>query len=149
MEVISAITLGLSFPAAVLCLLVIRHWLPEAIRVLKGPLEAADWLVLGVTLGFIGIFLNLLYWMIWWLVALHYGDFSPWHYPAGRWGTAVNLGTLLLIHIASAWCHLHAYYLFSQEKVTHPSRVIHVTTIFAVVLISLILLLREILVNFT
>lgn len=143
MEVISAITLGLSFPAAVLCLLVIRHWLPEAIRVLKGPLEAADWLVLGVTLGFVGIFLNLVYWIFWWGLAFYSGEFVQFHRPLSQIGPALNLLMLVALHIAAAWCHLHAYYLFSHEKTTHPSRILHITTLIALILMSVVWALRE------
>lgn len=143
MEYIELLSLAMSFPAAILCLFVVKHWFPEASRVIRNPIEAADWLVLGVTFSFIGIFLNLMYWTTWWGVEFFLGHDHWFSVKLTTWGALWNLLTRQILILAAAWCHLHAYYLFSKKETTHPSKLLHLSVGVAILILSLIWFFSE------
>lgn len=116
------LTIGLSVPAAILCGVVLTKWIPEAYRALRRDKDAADWLVLGVTIGFLGIELNLLYWTAYWAVSYVSATQSPILPTFLEWGSTWNLFTRQIPVIIASWCHLHAYYLFGKGKGQHPSK---------------------------
>lgn len=107
------LTVALSLPAIIMCLAVIRHWLPQARRALRERRDAADWLILGVTVSFAGVTVNMAWWAAYWLTRvknLYVQDFLL------EWGSIVNLFTRQGAVLAASYLHLKAY----QEFRAHP-----------------------------
>lgn len=114
------LTVSLSIPALVLCCMVLVRWFPEAFRSVRERRDAADWLVLGVAISFLGIVINIGSWSSYWLMWLL--DVDPEVYRSwGRNSAIVNLMTRQVAVIAAAYCHLKAYSLFSPGRDRDPS----------------------------
>jgi hypothetical protein len=101
-----------ALPALVLSGLVLYHWFPEAFKALRRGRDAADWLVLGVAVSFLGMLLSTLYWAAYWL-ARFLG--SPAQSVLLEHGNLFNLFTRQGAIIVAAWCHLKAYHMFNRE----------------------------------
>lgn len=112
-------TVSLSATAIILCLLVLKHWLPEARRAVRERRDAADWLVLGVATSFTGVVLNMLWWGTYRAFEVYaLRDLQAWMY---EWGPAVNLVTRQTAVIAAAYFHLKAYHMFSKYGSRNPA----------------------------
>lgn len=112
-------TVSLSATAIILCLLVLKHWLPEARRAVRERRDAADWLVLGVATSFTGVALNMLWWGTYRAFEVYeLRDLQAWMY---EWGPAVNLVTRQTAVIAAAYFHLKAYHMFSKYGSRNPA----------------------------
>ncbi len=107
-----------SIPALFLCGLVLIHWFPEARRAFWERRDAADWLVLGVSVSFTGMLLSTLYWAAFWTLT-RVGQ------PSAAWfsdnGALFNLFTRQTAVIAAAWCHLKAYHAHAQARSKDPA----------------------------
>lgn len=103
------LTVALSLPAVLMCLMVIRHWMPQARRAVRQRRDAADWLILGVTISFAGVAANMTWWAVYWLSRV-------WDHASQAWlldtGSIVNLFSRQGAVIAAAYCHLKAYQTF-------------------------------------
>jgi hypothetical protein len=70
-KISEAVSLGLTVPTIILSLAVVRAWGPRVwFAVQQGKMSEAQWLILGVSISFVGAFLDNLYWSIPW--TLHY-----------------------------------------------------------------------------
>jgi len=107
-KVSEAISLGLTVPTIILSLAVVRAWGPRvwfAIR--HGQMTEAQWLILGVSISFVGAFMDNLYWAIPW--TLHY--IGSEH--ATSWflrGVHFNIFFRQSTGILAALCHLKSFY---------------------------------------
>lgn len=107
-----------SIPAIFLCGLVLIHWFPEARRAFWERRDAADWLVLGVSVSFTGMLLATIYWSLFWTL-------TRLDQPSAAWfsdnGALFNLFTRQTAVIAAAWCHLKAYHSHARSKSKDPT----------------------------
>lgn len=107
-KVSEALSLGLTVPTIILSLAVVRAWGPRvwfAIR--HGQMTEAQWLILGVSISFVGAFLDNLYWSIPW--TLHYINSTY----AEFWfllGVHFNVFFRQSVGILAALCHLKSFY---------------------------------------
>lgn len=100
------ISLGLTIPTVVLAAMVVYLFFPVAITAWRNKsTEPQDLLILGITAGFIGQFLDNSYWTIPWTA-------SYWELPTTS--KLINVGVFFNIFfrqacgIFAAWCHLKA-----------------------------------------
>lgn len=118
-QLINIMTVSLSATAIILCLLVLKHWMPEARRAVRERRDAADWLVLGVTMSFTGVLLNMAWWGTYRALELYrFTDAQAWMYEQGPW---VNLVTRQTAVIAAAYFQLKAYHMFSKYGSRNPA----------------------------
>ena len=107
-KVSEAVSLGLTIPTIILSLAVVRAWGPSVwFAIQKGKMSEAQWLILGVSISFVGAFLDNLYWSIPW--TLHY--VSSTH--AEFWfllGVHFNVFFRQSVGILAALCHLKSFY---------------------------------------
>lgn len=103
------LTVALSLPAVLMCLMVVRHWTPQASRALRERRDAADWLILGVTISFAGVAANMSWWAVYWFARV-------WDHASQVFlldaGSIVNLFSRQGAVIAASYCHLKAYQTF-------------------------------------
>ena len=107
-KVSEAISLGLTVPTIILSLAVVRAWGPRvwfAIR--QGQMSEAQWLILGVSISFVGAFLDNLYWSIPW--TLHYINSTHAEYFF-LLGVHFNMFFRQSTGILAALCHLKSFY---------------------------------------
>lgn len=107
-KVSEAISLGLTIPTIILSLAVVRAWGPRvwfAIR--HGQMTEAQWLILGVSISFIGAFMDNLYWAIPW--TLHYisSEYANYWFLLG---VHFNVFFRQSVGILAALCHLKSFY---------------------------------------
>lgn len=107
------LTVALSLPAVLMCLMVIRHWLPQARRALRDRRDAADWLILGVTISFAGVAANMAWWAAFWLSRVTGHASQQLFLDAG---SSVNLFSRQGAVLAAAYCHLKAYQTFRASQ---------------------------------
>lgn len=117
-QLVEIMTVVLSVPALLLSALVLKHWFPQARKALLENRLAADWLVLGVTINFIGIILNTGYWSLFWTSTTLGWGIAPVLMDNG--GIA-NLATRYTPVIGAAWCHLMAYHTFVKGDRRSPT----------------------------
>jgi hypothetical protein len=107
-KVSEAISLGLTVPTIILSLAVVRAWGPRVwFAIQQGKMSEAQWLILGVSISFVGAFLDNLYWSIPW--TLHY--ISSVH--AEFWfllGVHFNVFFRQSVGVLAALCHLRSFY---------------------------------------
>lgn len=101
-----------AIPALVLSGLVLYHWFPEAFKAVRRGRDAADWLVLGVTVAFFGMLLSTLYWSAYWGSHVLGLPYQSWLLDHGK---VFNLFTRQGAIIVAAWCHLKAYHMFNRD----------------------------------
>ena len=107
-RVSEAISLGLTIPTIILSLAVVRAWGPRvwfAIR--HGQMTEAQWLILGVSISFVGAFMDNLYWSIPW--TLHFID-SEQADTFFLMGVHFNIFFRQSTGILAALCHLRSFY---------------------------------------
>lgn len=117
-QLAETLAVATSIPALFLCGLVLIHWFPEARRAFWERRDAADWLVLGVSVSFTGMLLATLYWSLFWTL-------TRLDQPSAAWfsdhGALFNLFTRQTAVIAAAWCHLKAYHAHARAKTKDPA----------------------------
>lgn len=113
------LNVSLSVTAVVLCAAVLSHWFPEARRAVRERRDAAGWLVLGVTVSFLGIMVNTAFWALYLAAEVyHLGSLGHALLDAGP---LVNLVTRQVAVVVAAFCHLKAYHMFSREGSRNPA----------------------------
>ena len=104
--------------------LVVIKWGPQTVKLIMTgkPPTGEDWLIAGVTIGFLGVTLNSGFWF------LHYGAIeigdmalSQTLYNAGP---EANILTRVFPYSISAACHLIAFWNFRTIQGRHP--ILHV-----------------------
>lgn len=107
-KVSEAISLGLTVPTIILSLAVVRAWGPRVLFAIRhGQMTEAQWLILGVSISFVGAFLDNLYWSIPW--TLHFINSEY----AASWflrGIHFNIFFRQSTGILAALCHLRSFY---------------------------------------
>lgn len=132
-------SLALSPAKIILCFLVLIHWGPTAWKSFRaGNLQAHDWLIIGVVIGFSGEVSDDLYWMAAWHFDYTGHALRDWFF---QHGAVSNVFSRQIAGIASAMCHIISSYSLAKSN---PSRSLIATMsvcivaglIYAVVLIS-------------
>jgi len=107
-KISEAVSLGLTVPTIILSLAVVRAWGPRVwFAIQQGKMSEAHWLILGVSISFVGAFLDNMYWSIPW--TLHYIS-SP---HAEFWfllGVHFNVFFRQSVGVLAALCHLKSFY---------------------------------------
>lgn len=111
-NIIDILTVTLSVPAIMMCVMVLAHWLPESLRAARERRDAADWLVLGVMTSFAGILANISWWAVYWLMRILDDPGQQWWLDNGSFA---NLFTRQGAVIVAAFCHLKAYQTFRAQ----------------------------------
>ena len=107
-KISEAASLGLTVPTIILALAVVRAWGPRVFASIRqGRMTEAQWLILGVSISFVGAFLDNLYWAIPW--SLHYIN-SPLAEKYFLWGVHGNIFFRQLAGVLAATCHLKGFY---------------------------------------
>lgn len=108
-QAVDILTVALSLPAVLMSLMVIRHWLPQARRAFQERRDAADWLILGVTVSFSGVAVNMSWWAAYWFSRV-------WDHGSQAFlldtGSIVNLFSRQGAVLVASYCHLKAYQTF-------------------------------------
>ena len=107
-KVSEAISLGLTVPTIILSLAVVRAWGPRvwfAIR--QGQMTEAQWLILGVSISFVGAFMDNLYWSIPWTLHFISSEHAEYFFMLG---IHFNIFFRQSTGILAALCHLRSFY---------------------------------------
>jgi len=107
-KVSEAISLGLTVPTIILSLAVVRAWGPRvwfAIR--HGQMTEAQWLILGVSISFVGAFMDNLYWAIPWTLHFISSEHADFFFMLG---VHFNIFFRQSTGILAALCHLKSFY---------------------------------------
>ena len=107
-KVSEAISLGLTVPTIILSLAVVRAWGPRvwfAIR--QGQMTEAQWLILGVSISFVGAFMDNLYWSIPWTLHFISSEHAEYFFMLG---VHFNIFFRQSTGILAALCHLRSFY---------------------------------------
>ena len=107
-KVSEAISLGLTVPTIILSLAVVRAWGPRvwfAIR--HGQMTDAQWLILGVSISFVGAFMDNLYWAIPWTLHFISSEHADFFFMLG---VHFNIFFRQSTGILAALCHLRSFY---------------------------------------
>lgn len=107
-KVSEAISLGLTVPTIILSLAVVRAWGPRvwfAIR--QGQMTEAQWLILGVSISFVGAFMDNLYWAIPWSLHFIGNEHADFFFMLG---VHFNIFFRQSTGILAALCHLKSFY---------------------------------------
>lgn len=107
-KVSEAISLGLTVPTIILSLAVVRAWGPRvwfAIR--HGQMTEAQWLILGVSISFVGAFMDNLYWAIPWSLHFIGSEHADFFFMLG---VHFNIFFRQSTGILAALCHLKSFY---------------------------------------
>lgn len=111
-----AVSLALSFPTIVVGLGVLAHWWRDAWESWKTPAikrTAVNWLILGVTIGFLGGVLDNLYWFLAWSAEFIHHPSKNLLFEYGAWP---NIPFRQCSGIYAAYCHLRSYYSAREEN---------------------------------
>ena len=111
-KVSEAISLGLTIPTIILSLAVVRAWGPRvwfAIR--HGQMTEAQWLILGVSISFVGAFMDNLYWAIPWTLHFISSEHADFFFMLG---VHFNIFFRQSTGILAALCHLKSFYAGRQ-----------------------------------
>ena len=102
-------SLAVTVPAIVLGIGVVVHWAPAAYRNIcsRKEMNAHDWFILGVTIGFIGGVADNLWWGVAWSCDYIHSDYRDWWF---RHGVYSNIIFRQLCGTYAAWCHMVAFY---------------------------------------
>ena len=136
-----AFSIGLTFPALVFCLWVLPHYAGSFNSILRFKLKDAEphaWIAAGICVGFLGEFVDGLYWGFAWLA-----HFYQWGIAGDliAWGVVANIPSREIMVIMAAYGHIRAS---MQVQPGFSADILNYTTMAAVlmgVIISFILLL--------
>lgn len=105
-KVAEIVSMGLTPVVVILSVAVVAVFSRSAVKAIKKhEKEATDWLILGVSLGFVGSILDNLYWSIPW--SLHFLG-NPLCTFFQEMGVFVNVVVRQLLGMTAAYCHLRA-----------------------------------------
>ena len=114
MDISELVSMGLTVPVLVAAAVVFYMYgraSAQAIREKKcytGP----EWLALGIAIGFVGSFLDNLYWAIpWTLMALDMKDSAEWWMYHGAFP---NIFFRQVATLSSAYCHIRAAWFYKK-----------------------------------
>lgn len=107
-NVLHLISLSLTFPALFFCILVIMVWGKDSVNSLFKDKSPSDWLIIGVLLGFIGFFIDNLYWGVWWSLD-YFSIYSDLKELLIKYGILVNIMFRQVLVIAAGYCHIKAF----------------------------------------
>lgn len=108
-NVVEIISLVWTWPVIILGFGVVLHWCPSVYRSLakREDLKAHDWLILGVTVSFLGAIVDNAYWGIAWTADYLHSEYRDWWF---RHGVYSNVLFRQLAGAYAAYCHMRAYY---------------------------------------
>lgn len=112
---VELLSLGLSITTIVLSAAVVLLWAKATYQIVKSkrPLDAMDWFIIGVFLGFSKDVLDNVYWTIPW--SLHFLDDpkSTFYFMNGVFS---NVPVRQILGSFSAYCHIRAHYQFKNDN---------------------------------
>ena len=120
MKLFDLLNVAMTLPVVFLALMMLRHWFPRALGVLrKGAARSGeDWLILGVAVGFSGFVLNALFWGYHFLVTLmQWPGMIDLTY---KLGPVVNVFTRHIPYGLSAAFHIVAFWTYNKGSQNHP-----------------------------
>lgn len=107
-KVSEAISLGLTVPTIILSLAVVRAWGPRVWFAMRhGQMTEAQWLILGVSISFVGAFMDNLYWAIPWTLHFIGSEHADSFFMLG---VHFNIFFRQSTGILAALCHLKSFY---------------------------------------
>ena len=107
-KVSEAISLGLTVPTIILSLAVVRAWGPRVWYAMRhGQMTEAQWLILGVSISFVGAFMDNLYWAIPWTLHFISNEHADSFFMLG---VHFNIFFRQSTGILAALCHLKSFY---------------------------------------
>ena len=107
-KVSEAISLGLTVPTIILSLAVVRAWGPRVWYAMRhGQMTEAQWLILGVSISFVGAFMDNLYWAIPWTLHFISSEHADFFFMLG---VHFNIFFRQSTGILAALCHLKSFY---------------------------------------
>lgn len=107
-KVSEAISLGLTIPTIILSLAVVRAWGPRVWFAMRhGQMTEAQWLILGVSISFVGAFMDNLYWAIPWTLHFISSEHADFFFMLG---VHFNIFFRQSTGILAALCHLKSFY---------------------------------------
>lgn len=121
LNLINQIGVAFVVPTIFLSIVVLRHWGPRAWSILfreNGPNTGESWLIVGVTVSFVGVLTNTLFWGAHFLiVALGMDALAVKTYSLGQ---LFNVFTRHIPFTAAAFSHLMAHWDYAKEGRWHP-----------------------------
>jgi len=107
-DVLEALSVGLTLPALLFCVWVIRHYhgtYGPSVFIEWDKVTPRDWIAWGIFVGFVGELLDGAYWGLTWL-----GHFYGWPITPDliRWGVVVNIPTREVMVMMAAYGHIRA-----------------------------------------
>lgn len=106
------VSLALTIPTVILAGVVVKVWGP-AIK--HKPVLANDWFILGVVIGFVGAFLDNLYWAIPWTAKTLDLEIADELWTGGVY---FNIFFRQGMGILAAYCHLRAATIHSNRTIS-------------------------------
>lgn len=109
-DIAELVSLALTFPTIILAIGVITHWGPQAwhaFKIHRDDRTATQWLILGITVGFIGALLDNLYWSIPWSASYVGSEHTGW---LVSYGVFFNIPFRQVAGVYAAYCHLFAFF---------------------------------------
>ena len=133
LRTVEAVSLGLNPVVFFFCFLVLIHYVPAVIEKRKA-MEAKDWLILGICVGFAGKLLDNIYWSIAW--SAHYFGFRSVEFWMSN-GFLSNVSCRQLSTIGAGCCHVVAAIKGGKKPLDRPGIAVFSLVLFAaVVLVS-------------
>lgn len=105
-----AVSLVWTWPTVILGISVVAHWAPYVYKQLKEQedLTSRDWLIMGVTVGFLGGVVDNIWWGVAWSFDfVELGNHRDWCF---RHGVYSNIIFRQIFGAYAAYCHLVAFY---------------------------------------
>lgn len=103
-----AISLALTVPAIILALAVVKIWLPRVFEARRrNEMGEVQWLILGVSISFIGASLDNAYWAIPWSLQFMGKPQAEFWFS---FGSVPNIFFRQIAGIIAACCHMRSFY---------------------------------------
>jgi hypothetical protein len=107
------LSLVLTVPTIWLALVVLRIWGADALGVVRGHKTAAQWMLLGVAVSFVGQVFDNAYWFMAWLGSYLGAEWSDWWFAHG---VISNIPSRQGAGILAGYCHVRSAYEYLAEK---------------------------------
>ena len=119
-------------------LLVIYHWGPACIHAIKNKkMDSNNWLILGITIGFIGSVIDNTYWAYFWQLDLNGNDFSK---VIQKYGIIINVVFKQCAGIISGMCHVMSAYMLVKSSPLRGAAILSLMCIFVCFFYALIVM---------
>lgn len=135
------LNIAMVIPVVFLAVVMLSNWLPKAYQMVKtgGANSGEDWLILGVTTGFLGFVFNALFWGAYFFV-----DFMQWEGAISfgyEMGPKVNVLTRHIPYGLSAAFHIIAFWKYNKTTAIHPRRFFALSFVWVAIFYAVLMLI--------